>query len=72
MEVVPFCGQNEADVDINTKNSKSDSGSNGTMQIVIASILFFYDSKKKFSSAISTPMTSAATSTVSTSISEPF
>ena len=38
-EVGPFCGQNGADVDINTKNSKSNSGSNETMQNVLAPIV---------------------------------
>ena len=36
-KVEPFYAPNEADVDINTKKSKSNSGSNETMQKVLAS-----------------------------------
>ena len=38
-EVVPFCDLYEADVDINTKNSSNNSGSNEAMQKVLASIV---------------------------------
>ena len=38
-EVEPFCDLYEADVDINTKNSLDNSGSNETMQKVLASIV---------------------------------
>ena len=35
-------GQNEADVDINTENSESSSGSNDTMQNYLSSIVQFF------------------------------
>ena len=38
-QVVPFCEPNEADVDINNINSLDNSGSNETMQKVLASIV---------------------------------
>ena len=38
-EVEPFCDLYGADVDINTKNSLDNSGSNETMQKVLASIV---------------------------------
>ena len=38
-EVGPFCEPNEADVDINNINSLDNSGSNETMQKVLASIV---------------------------------
>ena len=38
-KVVPFCEPNEADVDINTRNSLDNSGSNETMQKVLALIV---------------------------------
>ena len=38
-EVVPFCEHYGADVDINTENSLDNSGSNETMQKVLASIV---------------------------------
>ena len=38
-EVVPFCEPNVADVDINNINSLDNSGSNETMQKVLASIV---------------------------------
>ena len=46
--VLPFWGQNEAYVDLNTRKSKSISGSNETIQIVVASIFFFLILKKFF------------------------
>ena len=48
-EVVPFCDLYGADVDINTKNSLDNSGSNETMQKVLASILWLWRNfQKKF------------------------
>ena len=41
-KVVPNCGQNDADVVINTIISKSNSGSNETMQNVLAQIVEFW------------------------------
>ena len=38
-KVVPFCDLYEADVDTNTRNSLDNSGSNETMQKVLASIV---------------------------------
>ena len=38
-QVGPFCEPNEADVDINNINSLNNSGSNETMQKVLASIV---------------------------------
>ena len=38
-EVEPFCDLYEADVDTNTENSLDNSGSNETMQKVLASIV---------------------------------
>ena len=42
VQVVPFWGQNVAGVDNNKKDSKSNSGSNETMQNVVTSIVFFF------------------------------
>ncbi len=39
VKVEPFCEPNEADVDINTRNSLDNSGYNETMQKVLASIV---------------------------------
>ena len=47
MEVGPFCDLYEADVDINTKNSLDNSGSNETMQKVLALIVWLQRSFKK-------------------------
>ena len=40
-KVEPFWGQNGTDVNINTENSKSNSGFNDTMLSGLASIVFF-------------------------------
>ena len=39
-QVVPFCEYYEPDIDINTENSLDNSGSNETMQKVLASIVY--------------------------------
>ena len=45
--VVPFCEYYEADVDINTENSLDNSGSNETMQKVLALIVWLQRSFQK-------------------------
>ena len=45
-EVEPLRGPNEANVYINARNSKSNYGSNGATQIVLASIIIFLGLKK--------------------------
>ena len=48
-EVVPFCEHYGPDVDINTENSLDNSGSNETMEKVLASIVWLWRNfQKKF------------------------
>ena len=44
-KVEPFCAPNRSVVDITTKNSKSNSGSNETMQIAERSSLDFFKAR---------------------------